>query len=228
MSPREQFDRDLNDLRSQVLKLGTLVSKQFDLALQVLDTLDPVLAKQIIAGDQEINETRFAIEAFCFTLVATQQPAARDLRAIFAAMNMIVDFERMGDKVKDIAETIPHILKAPDQPRPGKLTRMANLVKTMLDQCILAYANSDIELAKDLAIQDEKLAALFSDVLERVIEDLAKATKEKKVTASFGILRTAQHLERIGDLATNVAERILYIPTGDMQDMKAHQQDTID
>lgn len=228
MAPREQFDRDLNDLRSRVIKLGTLVSKQYDLALQVLDTLDPILAKQIVAGDQEINDTRFAIEAFCFTLTATQQPNARDLRAIFAAMNIIVDLERIGDKVKDIADTVPDILKAPSQPRPGKLARMTSLVKTMLEQCITAYANNDVELAKDLALKDQKLASLFADILEHAIDDLAKATKEKKVTATFGILRAAQHLERIGDLATNVAERILYLPTGDMLDMKAHQQDTID
>jgi len=228
MSPREQFDRELQELRTKVIEMGALVNTQLELALQALNTLEPEIAQQVITIDQKVNETRFAIEEFCFTLVATQQPAARDLRAIFAAMNIIVDLERAGDKAKDIADTVQHVRKGRNRPRPPELVRMGSLVKSMLEQCMQAYADNDLGLARQVASQDEELVSLFSEILDKAIEDFAKAKKEKKVTVTFGILRAAQHLERIGDLAVNVAERIVYIATGNLQEMKVHLHDSVD
>lgn len=222
MSPREQFDRELKGLRAKVINMGTLVDTQLELVLQVLDTLDPHLAKQVIEIDQRVNAARYAIEDDCFMLVATQQPAARDLRLIFAALNIIVDLERAGDKAKDIADTISHIMKAPNRPRPPELLHMARLVRSMLEQCMLAYAEEDIGLARQIASQDKELVALFAEIVAQTIEDFAKAKKEKKVTAAFGVLRAAQHLERIGDLAVNVTERIIYMATGNLQEIKTH------
>jgi phosphate transport system protein len=228
MSPREQFDRELKGLRANVINMGTLVDNQLELALRALETLDTDLARQVIEIDQRVNAARFAIEDDCFKLIVTQQPAARDLRLIFAAINIIVDLERAGDKAKDIADTIPHIMKSPNRPRPPELMRMANLVKSMLEQCMLAYADDDIGLARQVASQDKELVSLFAEILDRTIEDFAKAKKEKKVTAAFGVLRAAQHLERIGDLAINVTERIIYVATGNLQEIKTHLHDTVD
>jgi phosphate transport system protein len=228
MAPREQFDRELKELRANVINLGTLVDNQLELALRALETLDTDLAKQVIEIDQRVNAARFAIESDCFKLIVTQQPAARDLRLIFAAINIIVDLERVGDKAKDIADTIPHIMRSPNRPRPPELMRMANLVKSMLEQCMLAFADDDIGLARQVASRDKELVALFAEILNRTIEDFAKAKKEKKVTAAFGVLRAAQHLERIGDLAINVTERIIYVATGNLKEMKTHLHDTID
>jgi phosphate transport system protein len=180
MSLREQFDRELQELRDRVIKMGAQVDSQLEMALQALETLDPVLAKQVIAVDLEVNATRFAIEDFCFKLTVTQQPAARDLRTIFAAMNIIVDLERIGDKAKDISDTIPHILKSPNRLRPAELMHMGNLVRSMLQQCIEAYARNDVELAQQVASHNPELAALFDEIVDRAIEDLAKAKKRKK------------------------------------------------
>lgn len=227
MSPREQFDRELKNLRDDVIKMGLQVSSQLDLALQALDSLDITLAKQVMELDLQVNAARFSIENACFKLIVTQQPAARDLRIIFAAINIIVDLERAGDKAKDIADTVPQVTKVPKHLRP-ELTRMGELVRKMLRECIEAYGDNNVELAKQVSSQSEELDRLFAKVIEQALDEFAKATKEKKVTATFGVLRAAQHLERVGDLATNVAERIVYIATGSVQEMKTHQHDSVD
>lgn len=227
MSPREQFDRELKALRDDVIKMGLQVSNQLDLALQALDSLDITLAKQVMELDLQVNAARFSIEDACFKLIVTQQPAARDLRAIFAAINIIVDLERAGDKAKDIANTVPQVTKVPKHLRP-ELTQMGELVRKMLSECIEAYGDNNVELAKQVSSQAEELDGLFARVIEQTLDDFAKETKEKKVTATFGVLRAAQHLERVGDLATNVAERIVYIATGSLREMKTHQHDSVD
>lgn len=228
MSPREQFEHELNNLRSSVIRMGSVVENQLDLALQAFEKLDLDLARQVVAMDQDVNALRFSIEEACFLLIVTQQPAARDLRAIIAALNVIVDLERVGDKAKDLVSTIAPILEKPNRKRPAELSRMGALVRAMLQQCLEAYAQNSSDLARQVPTQAGELDALFTAVLDQTIEEIAKAKKEKKVTAAFGVLRAAQHLDRIGDLAVNVAERIVYIETGNVQEMKAHVPDAID
>lgn len=226
--PRETFDRELKDLRDEVVKMGLLVSNQFDTAWRAFATLDGELAKQAIDMDHVVNTARFTIEDLCFKLIVTQQPAARDLRTIMGAVNLIIDLERIGDKAKDIANTLPSILKSPNRRRPDELMEMAPIVRGMLDLCIKAYGNETTELLEQIKDQGRELDRLFEDVVNQTIDHFAKATKEKKVTATFGILRAAQHLERIGDLVSNVAERIMYVSTGTIQEIKTHEQDSVD
>ncbi len=228
MAPREQFDRELKNLRDDVIRMGLQVDEQVKLALSAIETLDTDLASQVIALDRDVNASRYGIEQECFRLIVTQQPAARDLRAIVAAMNIIVDLERMGDKAKAIANTLPAIMERPHRSHGQELAHMGSLVRAMLNTCMKAYAEEMPTLAEQIAEQSKELTALFAEVLDDTIEHFAKAKKEKKVKATYGSLRVAQHLDRIGDLATNVAERIIYIRTGNVQEMRTHQDDTDD
>lgn len=222
MAPREQFNRELKDLRDAVIRMGLQIDEQLKLVFQALETLDSELGKQVIALDKEVNSCRFSIEEECFKLIVTQQPAARDLRSIIAAMNIIVDLERVGDKAKDIANALPNILEKPGRPRPPEFARMGNLVRAMLSQCMQAYAKDSVELARQVAVQAKELETLSQAVFSQTVDDIVKTKKEKKVAATFGVLRVAQHMDRMGDLATNVAERIIYISTGNVQEMKVH------
>ena len=97
MTLRAHFERKLNELRDEILRMGRLVEEQLQLAQAALAALDTDMAKQVVAADVAVNRTRFDIEEKCFSLIVTQQPAARDLRTITTAMNVIVDLERMGD-----------------------------------------------------------------------------------------------------------------------------------
>ncbi len=219
MPTRRYFDRELDRLRHQVIEMGQLVDTELHQALLALDTLDKALAKAVIESDHAVNQLRFTIEDDCFTLIATQQPAASDLRTIVAVMNIIVDLEQIGDKAKDIAETIPQVKRYEKAEQPPELKAMGELVSTMLKQSLQAYAEGDVELAKQVASRELEVDRMLDSVVNEVIERMAKAKKEKKVTASVGILGVAQQLERIGDLITNVIERVIYITTGSIEEL---------
>ena len=124
MSIRRYFDQQLSDLRDRILLMGSRVQDELHLAMSALNSLDMTKADAVFAADRVVNETRFEIEELCFTLIVTQQPAARDLRTIIAAMNVIVDLERMGDQAKGIAKVVPHVIKNPTQERPPELRQM--------------------------------------------------------------------------------------------------------
>jgi len=222
MKLRERFEQDLRDLRQQVIDMAQLVYDQLVLALQGMETLEPGVTERVFAMDEKVNETRYKIEGRCFRLIATQQPTARDLRFVIAAMNIIIDLERMGDKAKDLAESFAQLQRSRKTAHNAELERMTKLVKLMLQSGIQAYANDDIVLAQQVIERDAELDALFAEVLEKAIENAAKSQKERKITAAFGVMRAAQNLERVGDLATNVAERIIYTVTGTIQEMNIH------
>jgi phosphate transport system protein len=216
---RELFQQKLNELRDDILKMGSLVEDELNLALKAFDTLDMNLAHQVFAADAVVNEMRYSIEAKCFELIVTQQPAARDLRAIVAVMNMIVDLERMGDQAKGIAKIVPHLLEHPKRPQPPELKQMGEMVGTMLNESMAAYAQKDIELAHLVANRDDEVDALYAQVFNYIMASMVEAKKQKKVEASYEVLRAARELERFGDLATNVAERVIYIVTGKLQEV---------
>ncbi len=220
MPIRRFYEQELARLRQLVLEMGQLVETELQQALQAFDSLDKELAQTVIDSDQVVNDTRFSIEDECFKLIATQQPAARDLRTIIAVMNIIVDLEQIGDKAKDIAETIPQVKRFQKAGQPAELKEMGDLVSTMLHESLLAYAEGNLELAKEVASRETEVNQMLERVVNEVIERMAKATKEKKVTASVGILGAAQQLERIGDLITNIIERVIYIATGNVEELK--------
>jgi len=219
MVMRERFEKKLNELRDDILKMGSMVEEELDLALDALESLDMDLGKQVFEADREVNAMRFAIEEKSFALIVTQQPAARDLRAIVAVMNMIVDLERMGDQAKGIARIIPHLIKYPKRSQYPKLKQMGAMVSAMLRQSMTAYTNSNVDLAKMVAAQDDEVDGLYARIFTEVMEKMAETKKQKKVEASYEILRAAQKLERFGDLATNIAERVIYLETGKLHEI---------
>lgn len=225
---RERFERKLNELRDDTLGMGSMVDEELKLALTALDTLDVELAQQVYEADKAVNETRFSVEEKCFSLIVTQQPAARDLRSIVAVMNMIVDLERMGDQTKGIVKVIPHLLKYPDHPRPTELKLMGEKVSHMLQQAMMAYAHNDVETAKQVVEQDDEVDKLYARVFAFIIEAMAQTQKPHKVEAAYEILRVGRELERFGDLATNIAERVIYRVEGWMEELNVDRGDVVE
>ncbi len=224
---RKQFETKLNELRDEILKMGQMVGEELNLALRALDKVDREMARQVIEADAAVNAQRFLIEEKCVELIATQQPAARDLRAIVAVMNMIVDLERMGDQAKGIAKVIPHLTEFPKGVDASELKQMGSLVGAMLRQGLEAYADNNISLAELTAKQDDEVDKLFSRFFARIIENMADTKKQKVVQASYEVLRAAQELERFGDLATNIAERVVYIGTGKLHEVNVETDDVV-
>lgn len=199
--------------------MGDLVDRAIQRSLESLTHRDEVLAQEVIDDDAKINELRYRIEEGCLTLIARQQPMASDLRAIVAAMNIVVDIERMGDYATGIAKTV---LLMGDEPLLKPLIdipRMAELAQQMLSQSLDAYSRRDAKLAKEIASRDDEMDGLYKAVFDELVEIMADNPGSAQ-RATY-LLWSAHNLERMGDRVTNIAERVVFTTTGDMEDLNA-------
>ena len=227
MNIRQRFEQQLGELKEDVLKMGSIVENELYIAMDALERLDTARAHEVHQLDSEVNNTRYEIEEKCFALIVTQQPAARDLRAIVTVMNMIVDLERMGDQAKGIAKVVPHMVQSPDNLRPRELWQMSIMVGRMLNQTMTAYAHDNVDLALEVAKQDDEVDALYARVFAQIMQHMAQVGSSEKVEATYEALRAARELERYGDLATNIAERVIYMVTGRFQEINVDKDDSI-
>lgn len=214
---RSAFDREFAGIQEDILRLGDLVGHAIEHALTSLQNRDRVLAEEIVRHDDRINELRFKVEEGCIALIATQQPAASDLRAVVAAMNIVVDIERIGDHAAGVAKTV---IRMGDEPLLKPLIdipRMAQLAQDMLRQDLQAYIERDAQAARQVAGMDDEMDHLYRAIFDELIEFMA----DDPTTASRAtfLLWVAHNLERIGDRITNISERIIFITTGDMREL---------
>ncbi len=216
-SPRQILDLELNQIRDRVLRMGELLDRAIRRAMRAVETHDHDLARQVVEDDVEINELRFEIEAACTGLIATQQPAAGDLRQVIAAMNIILDLERMADHAAGIAKAVLRMGKSVPQRIPDGLDRLAELAVDMLRRAMQAYSQSNTDVAYAIAAEDdlvdEQYRRLFRELLESMI-------KQREAAESDLYLMFAGHnLERIADRATNIAERVVFMASGELEEL---------
>ena len=216
---RGRFEQQLSELREDILRMGKMVEDQLLLALQALETLDVKLAQQVHTVDDAVNKFRFETEEKCFTVIVTQQPAARDLRAIVSVMNIIVDLERMGDQAKGIAKVIPHLHQQQNLLPLPEIKQMGDMVLTMLRQGMEAYANDSVTLARIVAGQDDDVDKLYAQIYTKLVNQMAADDQAEAIETSYERLRVARELERFGDLVTNIAERVIYRVTGQLKEL---------
>jgi phosphate transport system protein len=218
--PRERFDRDLQNLLDQVLLLGSLAGEAVNKAIQALQRGDQAAARQIYAGDQRINEMRYALEDQAITIIATQQPMARDVRFLTAILEIITELERIGDYAKGISKIN---LRLGEESIPAgimlDLQEMASLGQGTLKRALDAFIASDAEAARAIALEDDAVDALYLKVYRQVV---ALSLKEPGRIGHFNHLMWAAHnLERMSDRVTNICERIVYVVTGEMKELDA-------
>jgi phosphate transport system protein len=223
-NPRAKLDKDLEHLRDDILRMGGMVDNAIDRAMRALVEQDSVLAKEVIDGDEAVNQIRFEIEEHCLGLIATQQPAAGDLRAIVAAMNIVSDLERMGDHAAGIGKSV---LRGEDDPKlevPPDIIKMARRVRKMLQMAFDAYRNQDLEMAQKVAELDDEIDQQY----RKLFQDLLQKMAEKPIKSGAGIrLQFASHnLERIADRATNLVERVIFQHSGEMQELNPEPGET--
>ena len=213
---RQQFRHTLDELRDQIIVMGSYVREQLQLAMKALEYLDSDAARQVADVDREVNRLRFEIEERCFVLVATEAPSASDLRLVFAATNMIVDLERMGDQAKGIAKAARKLKKIPNIVRPAELYEMGTIVGSMLDDALRGYAEGDLELSRQIADRDDEVDTLYANAFTQIMYMLAQTDDPDRVRIVYHLQRTARELERFGDLVANFAERSVYLATGEL------------
>ena len=221
---RESFTHALNDLRDQIIMMGSYVAEELQYAHEALQNLDTTKAGYVKDLDNKVNQMRFDIEEQCFMLIAMQQPAASDLRLVFAAANMIIDLERMGDQAKGIAKLIPELKSHPTVVRPVELAKMGVLVAELLSDGLRAYAEDNVELSRQTASRDDEVDTLYAALFNQIMYALAQTDDPQEVRVIYDVLRAARELERFGDLVENFAERSIYLVTGELPYEREHTE----
>ena len=209
---RNRFEKQLEQLNNHLLEMGALIERSIENATQALIRQDVDAANAAIAADQEIDHKEKEIESLCLKLILQQQPVAKDLRLISAALKMITDMERIGDQAADISGIVCYIADQPYIKELEHLPRMGKQAIAMVKGSLDAYVNKDLELAEKVIDMDDAIDELFNIVRNELIEHI-------RADASFGsqavdLLMIAKYYERIGDHAQNIAEWVEYALTG--------------
>jgi len=220
---RAELDRELAAIRDSMLILGERVAVTIEDSMRALRSTDRDLAETIIAGDAELNKMRFDIEKACESVIATQQPAASDLRAVIAALNIVVDLERMGDHAAGIAKTVQLMGNEKFEVLPESLERMAARTQDMLRQAIDVYAAADTDRAYNVALMDDKIDDSYQKLTHELLQGMAE--DEKSTTRGLYLLFAGHNLERIGDRVTNIAERVIFMAIGKMKELNPEPGD---
>jgi phosphate transport system protein len=214
---REAYIQALRSLEEEFQNLGRMVSEAIRGSVETLKRRDPVRAREIIRNDLDINRKRFEIEERCFDLIATQQPTAVDLRTIGSILIMAADLERMGDHAEGIAK-ITLLLKEKPLVKPLiDIPRMAERALAMLDQCLLAFANRDAVSARSICGEDDEIDALHDQVYRELL--LLMIGNPHIIEGATYLLWVSHNIERIADRATNIAERVVFVVTGKMEEL---------
>ncbi|WP_294798504.1 phosphate signaling complex protein PhoU [uncultured Eubacterium sp.] len=205
---RSKFDEQLSQLNDEMINMGEKIEKSISSAVEALSAFNKELARSTMENDREINSCQKKIEEICFNLLIRQQPVARDLRIITAAMKMVTDMERIGDHAADICEITLHMEKERPLGDFKHIRKMAEKTSYMLNESINAYVNRDKEKAKAVILYDDKIDALFEKAKKDVF-DLIEG-KNPNAEEAIDLLMVAKYFERIGDHATNIAEWVIY------------------
>jgi len=206
--------RDMENLKKEILGAGAIVEEATNKAITSLVDRRPELAEEVMAGDDEIDEKEVNIEEECLKILALHQPVATDLRFIVAVMKVNNDLERMGDLAVNIAERAAYLSAHDPIELPLDFTRMADKVRSMLRESLDALVNLDARLARRICGQDEVVDAINREMFV-ALQDLMYREPET-IQRAVHTLSASRHLERIADLATNIAEDVIFLVEGEV------------
>lgn len=204
-----RFERQLEELHVQIITMGSLCEKAIAFSAKAIQGVD--CSKEVFDTDREIDAKEREIENICMRLLLHQQPVARDLREISAALKMISDMERIGDQAADIADLSRFIDRNSVQ-IPEEIGRMADQTVHMVTESIDSFVKADLELCRKVINDDDIVDAGFEQVKTELADMICQKTIDAK--AALDLLMTAKYIERIGDHAVNIAEWVEYSITG--------------
>lgn len=207
---RAKFDEQLNQLNQEMVQMGVMIEENIQTSIEALVRHNVEMAKEIVEKDVAVDQKQKQIEAICFDLLIQQQPVAKDLRAITAAMKMVTDMERIGDHAADISEITVLLDNAEKTKSMETIIQMASEALFMLMQSIDAYVKKDIALAQKVIQHDDVVDKLFDQIKQEIIEQIQQNKDVKEGEYEIDMLMIAKYLERIGDHATNIAEWVIY------------------
>jgi phosphate transport system protein len=214
---RATLDREMREIKDDVLRMGSIVADQIRGALAALVAHDVDAALEIIIADRRVNEVQRHVAALISTAIATQAPVARDLRFLLALDHVTYELERIGDHAGSVAKQARQLAPSPPLKRYVDLPEMGELAATLVQEVLRALVDVDVNLARSVAARDDEIDHLFHRTYDEVL-DLMRADPGN-VERGTRILFAAHYLERIGDRVTNIAEDVVFLDTGDIEDL---------
>jgi phosphate transport system protein len=221
---RENFEKELQRIKSEVLALGSMVEHAIVASVESLKQQDHEEAQRLIEQDHVMNEKRYMLENDALTLIATQQPMARDLRFIAAVLNIVSELERIGDYAKGIAKINLMIGDDPLLKPLIDLPRMAERTQDMLHRSLQAFNERDVELARGIPAEDDEVDALYNQIYRELLTYIM--SDPGNIDRATYLLWAAHNLERAADRVTNICERVIFTVTGELVEMSKGEEKT--
>ena len=215
--PRATFDRAMNGVKDDVLRLGALVELALEQAGRAIVQRDSDLADRVRWDDSKVNELQREINTEITTLIATQGPVARDVRELLALYHASAELERMGDYAVNIAKLAQQLASEPETPILKQIPRMEQICREQLHAAMRALVDVSEEKARAVCKRDDEIDDLYSSVYEDAMKLLTEAPEHSRQTTHM--LFAAHHLERLGDRVTNIGEDVVYLATGQVEDL---------
>lgn len=210
----KSFDEELSQLSGLISRMGGMAENQLDKAINALQTRDSALAEEVIEADIKVDALQYEIEELALRMIALRQPMAGDLRETVAALKIAPLIERIGDYAKNVAKRAIALNQVPPVKPLFTIPRMGRMVREMLKDVLDAFASHDVEKAREVWLADEEVDemhdSLFREMLTYMMED------PRNITPCTHLLFAARNIERMGDLATNIAEVIHFQVNGEI------------
>jgi phosphate transport system protein len=215
---RTSFHNVLNGIQNEVLAMGSMVEKALLRSMEALKTRNLVLANEVIANDNNIDEKRYEIEDKCVQLIATQQPMAVDLRRLISIISIITDLERIGDHAEGIGKIVLMIGDEPPLKPLIDLPRMAEKTVNMLRRALRAFVDNDADSARKIASEDDEIDSIYDQVVRELLTFMIE--DPRTITRATRLTWVNHNLERSADRVTNICERVVFVVTGKLEDMQ--------
>ena len=208
------IERQIEQLKEKILRVGTLVEEAISKSITALINRDVHLAQRVVSNDEEIDRMEVEVEEECLKILALYQPVAADLRFVVAALKINNDLERMGDLAKNIAKRVAQLSGGEPCELPPEIRTMAMQAQEMVKQCLDAVVNADPSLARQVREEDDAVDASRQQVRRKILQGIK--TRPEQVESLLRINSVSKHIERIADMATNIAEDVIYMVEGDI------------
>ena len=212
---RNRFDRQLLELNNELIQMGSLIEQAIEMGISALVKQDVEKAEQAIKFDVEVDEQEKTIEALCMKLLLQQQPVAKDLRLISAALKMITDMERIADQAVDISELVVKMSGLKEGEIPEEMSAMADAVQKMVVGVMQAFTERSEQKAREICRADDVVDECFIKIKTKLTSVMHRSGDEGGNERALDLLMVAKYLERIGDHAVNIAEWVLFSLTGE-------------
>jgi phosphate transport system protein len=217
LTPRAAFDRALDRVKDDVLRLGAIVEAAIERAGRALVERDSDLADAVRWDDAEVNELQRQINTEITTLIATQAPVARDVRELLALYHASAELERMGDYAVNISKLAQQLASEPETPILKQIPRMEQICREQLRAAMRALVDVSEEDARTVCARDDEIDELYNSVYEDALAIMG--TAPERARQATHMLFAAHHLERLGDRVTNIGEDVVYLATGQVEDL---------